>query len=122
MRAFLLIPVAAGLLLTGCGNNSSSTNTPATTNATPNSANGNPATVAPDYLGAAGQAERFSINQIDLAQLKQAIQEFNAAEGRYPKDLQELIPNYLAKIPKVPAGYQISYDAASGQVKVVQQP
>jgi hypothetical protein len=121
MRALLFILVAAGLFLTGCGKSSSSTNQSATSNATPNYANGNPITVVPDYLGAVGQAQKYSISQIDLAQLKQAIQEFNAAEGRYPKNLQELIPNYLAKIPNVPAGYQIAYDATSGNVKVVQQ-
>ena len=123
MRALLSIPVAAGLLLmTGCGNSSSSTNSSATNNANTNVVSGNPLTVAPDYLGAVGKAQNYSIKQIDLAQLTQAIQEFNAAEGRYPKDLQELIPSYIAQIPAVPAGYQIAYDAASGKVKVVQQP
>jgi len=59
--------------------------------------------------------------QIDLAQLNQAIQQFDAAEGRYPKDLQELVPNYLAKILQVPPGYRITYDASTGRVKVVQK-
>jgi len=122
MRALLLIPVLAGLLLTGCGKTSNSTSQSAKTNANPNYANGNPGNAAPNYGGVLGQAQNYSISQIDLAQLNQAIQQFNAAEGRYPKDLQELIPNYLAKIPKVPAGYQITYDATSGKVKVVRQP
>jgi hypothetical protein len=119
MRAYLLIAAAAGLLLTGCGNNSSSTNK--ATNTVPQAASGNSANAGADYLGAAGQAQRYSINQIALAQVKQAIQQYNAAEGHYPKNLQELIPNYLAKIPAQPAGYQLSYDPATGQVKVVQQ-
>jgi len=122
MRAILLILVVAGLFLAGCGNNSNSTGTAATNNAVTNFASGNPVTVVPDYIGVVGQAQKYSIKQIDLAQLNQAIQQFNAAEGRYPNDLQELIPNYLAKIPQVPAGYQISYDPASGKVRVVQQP
>jgi len=121
MRVVLLIPVIAGFLLTGCGNNSSSTNPAATNNAVTNFASGNPATVVPDYIGVVGQAQKYSVKQIDLAQLNQAIQQFNAAEGRYPKDLQELVPNYLAKVPQLPAGYQLSYDAAAGKVKVVQQ-
>ena len=75
--------------------------------------------MVPDYIGVVGQAQKYSVKQIDLAQLNQAIQQFNAAEGRYPNDLQELVPNYLAKIPQVPPGYQISYDATSGKVKVV---
>jgi len=104
-----------GMLLAGCSQSSSSTTKSETTNA---QANGTSTTVTPNYGGVLGQAQNYSINQIDLAQLKQAIQEFNATEGRYPKDLQELIPNYLAKIPQVPAGYQISYDETSGKVTV----
>jgi len=120
MRAILLIPVLAGLFLTGCGNNSSSTSPAATNNSATNFTSGNPVTVVPDYIGVVGQAQKYSVKQIDLAQLNQAIQQFNAAEGRYPKDLQELVPNYLAKIPQVPAGYQINYDATTGKVTVVQ--
>ncbi|MGH7992400.1 MAG: hypothetical protein ACREDQ_02715 [Limisphaerales bacterium] len=121
MRVILLIPVIAGFWLAGCGNNSSSTSPAATNSAATNFTSGNPVTVVPDYIGVVGQAQKYSVKQIDLAQLNQAVQQFNAAEGRYPKDLSELVPNYLAKIPQVPAGYQINYDAASGKVKVVQQ-
>jgi len=112
----------AGLFLTGCGGSSNSPGPAATNSAATNFTSGNPVTVVPDYVGVVGQAQKYSIKQIDLAQLTQAIQQFNAAEGRYPKDLQELIPNYLAQIPQVPAGSQLSYDPASGKVKVVQQP
>jgi len=118
MKAIAIIPVAAALLLTGCGQNSSSSQ--ATTNSAQTSTANGVATT-PDYGGVLGQAQKYSVGQIDLAQLKQAIQQFNAAEGRYPKGLQELVPNYLAKIPTVPSGYQISYDPASGNVKMVQQ-
>lgn len=121
MRAVLLIfTILAGMLLSGCGN-SGSTNQPAATNTATNLASGNPITVVPDYLGAVGNAQKYSVKQIDLAQLNQAIQQFNAAEGRYPNDLQEMVPNYLAKIPQLPPGYQISYDANTGKVKVVQR-
>lgn len=123
MRMLLLIPVVAGVVLTGCSqnSNSSSTSAPATNAAQASHATGNSASATPNYGGVLGQAQNFSINQIDLAQLKQAIQDFNAAEGHYPKDLQKLIPNYLAKMPKTPAGYQINYDPANGTVKVVRQ-
>jgi hypothetical protein len=119
----LLIPVAGAVLLTGCGQSSSSSRaaTSTTNNAQAGSAKANSVNTTPNYGGVLGQAQTFSENQIDLAQLKQAIQEFNAAEGRYPKDLQEMIPNYLAKIPAVPAGYGISYNPANGQVQVVRQ-
>jgi hypothetical protein len=42
-------------------------------------------------------------------------------EGRYPKTLQELTPNYVAKIPDLPAGYKLDYDATKGEVNVVAQ-
>lgn len=121
MRVFLLLfATSAGLFLTGCGDSTTS-NQPAATNTATNFASGNPLTVAPDYVGVVGQAQKYSVKQIDLAQVNQAIQQFNASEGRYPKDLQELVPNYLAKIPQVPPGYQLNYDATTGKVKVVQQ-
>ncbi len=41
-------------------------------------------------------------NVIDVSYINQDIQMFNASEGHYPKDLQELIPNYLAKCPTCP--------------------
>lgn len=105
--------MAAALYLTGCGQSSSSSSS-ATNNAQAVNA-------TPDYGGVLGQAQKYSIGQIDLAQINEAIQQFNAAEGRYPRNLQELIPNYLAKIPQAPPGYRIFYDATTGTVKVVQQ-
>jgi hypothetical protein len=120
MRVFLLIPLAAGLLLTGCSNSSSSAGQSATTNAQSSSTNAISTTATPNYGGVLGQAQKYSMGQIDLAQLEQAIQEYNAAEGRYPKNLQALVPNYLAKIPQTPPGYRITYDASNGKVSVAQ--
>ena len=118
--SFLLLSLAAGLLLAGCGDNNSSKQAQAT-NATPNYNTGNPITAPVDYLGAVAQAKKYSEKQIDLAYLNEAIQQFNAAEGRCPKDLNELMPNYIGKIPQAPYGSKIVYDAASGTVKVVKQ-
>jgi len=122
MRTCLfLIPVAGVLLLTGCGESSSSSKQSTATNATPNYANGNPITVVPDYLGAVGQAQQYSIKQIDWSYLHQAIEQYNAANGHYPKTLQELVPNWIGKIPQAPNGYKIDYDPNTGTVKVVKQ-
>lgn len=121
MRVISLIPVIAGLFLTGCGNNSSSTGSAATNNAVTNFASGNPITVVPDYIGVVGQAQKYSIKQIDLSYLHEAIQQFNAAEGRYPKSLQEMVPNYIGKVPDAPYGSKIEYDPDTGTVKVVPQ-
>jgi hypothetical protein len=121
MRVLLLIPVVAGVLLTGCGKSSSSTEQSATNNATTNYANGNPITAVPDYIGAVGNAQKYAVKQIDLSYLHEAIEQFNVAEGRYPKDLKELVPNYIGKVPEAPYGSKIIYDSNTGTVKVVQQ-
>jgi ABC-type glycerol-3-phosphate transport system substrate-binding protein len=121
----LTVLAAAGLFLTGCGNSNSSKSSSSTANTTTNTKSiydsGNPITVVPDYVGAVMQAKKYSEKQIDLAYLHEDIQEFNAAEGRYPTNLQEMIPNYLGKMPKAPYGYKIVYNPQDGTVKVVKE-
>ena len=74
------------------------------------------------YLGAVVQAQKYSEKQIDLAYVNQAIQQFEAGEGRLPKDLNEMVAmHYLGKIPVAPYGYKIVYDATVGTIKVVKQ-
>ena len=127
MKANWFFAVAAGLLLAGCGQNTSTNSAHGTnavssgTNAEPRYDTGNPLTAAPDYLGAVVQAQQHAEKVIDVAYINQDIQLFNASEGRYPKDLQEMIPNYLAKMPVVPNGYKLFYDTNSYTVKVVKQ-
>ncbi len=115
--------IAAAIFLTGCGNNSNhSTSSTQSTNSSPANATVGNSTPGPgDYLGALGQAQQYSVKKIDTASLTEAIQQFNAAEGRYPKDLQELVPTYLAKIPDAPTGSKLNYDPANGTVAVVKQ-
>jgi hypothetical protein len=110
MKTFLIPLVAAAALLAGCGNDSSK-KTAAPTNEA----------AAGGYLGAVMQAQKYSEKQIDLAYVNEAIQQFNAGEGHYPTNLQEMIPNYLGKMPVAPIGYKINYDATSGTIKVVRQ-
>ena len=75
-----------------------------------------------NYLGAVSQAQKYSEKQIDLAYVNQAIQQFQAGEGRLPKNLAELVQmHYLGKIPEAPFGSKIVYDAAAGVVTVVKQ-
>jgi hypothetical protein len=127
MKMSFIVLVAAGLFLAGCsGSNSGkpaqATNSTATpTNTTPNYNTGNPITAPVDYLGAVVQARKYAVKTIDVSYLNEAIQQFNAQEGRYPKDLNELMPNYIGKIPRAPYGSKIVYDAATGTVKVVKQ-
>ena len=109
------ICVAALGLLAGCGNKSnSSAQGTNTVNVATNGFGG--------YVKSLGEAQKTADKTIDVTSLNQAIQLFNVQEGRYPKDLQELVPNYIPKVPDVPYGYKIVYDATTATVKVVQQP
>ena len=111
----IFISIAAAVLLTGCGGKSGST--PQTTNTVSTATNG-----FGGYVKSLGEAQKVADKTIDVSYINQAIQLFNVQEGRYPKTLQELVPNYVAKIPDAPIGSKIVYDATAGTVKVVQQP
>jgi hypothetical protein len=111
-----LFLAAAAVLVAGCGQGSSSPTQ--ATNAPANAANNNnPA----DYLGALVQAKKTADKTIDVSYLNEALNQFNVQEGHYPKTLQELTPNYVAKIPDLPAGYKLDYNPVKGEVKAVKQ-
>jgi hypothetical protein len=75
-----------------------------------------------DYVGAMGKAQQSAVKTVDTAVVKQAVQLFQAVEGRLPKDLNEVVEKkYLPRIPEAPAGARIDYDPATGEVKVVKQ-
>ena len=114
----MLSLLAAAALLAGCGKKTEAP--PAATNAAaPRYDSGNPLTAPADYVGAVVQAKKYSEKQIDLAYVNQAIQQFQAGEGRLPKSLQELVDeHYLGQVPVPPIGYQIDYDPATGTFKV----
>jgi uncharacterized lipoprotein YajG len=109
----LLIPlVAAMALLAGC--EKASQKTTQAVNAVSNVVD------APlNYVGAVVQAQKHAENVIDVSYINQDIQMFNASEGRYPTSLEELIPNYLGKMPDVPYGYKLVYDTNTYTVKTV---
>jgi hypothetical protein len=105
--------VATATILSGCGDSSK----PGTA---ANSVS-NAVTAPVNYLGAVVQAQKYAEKTIDVAYINQDIQMFNASEGRYPKDLQELIPNYLPKMPAVPKGYKLVYDTNTHTVSAVKE-
>jgi ABC-type glycerol-3-phosphate transport system substrate-binding protein len=116
MKTFscLFLAIVAAMFLAGCGKNSKSSQA---YNAVSNVVD------APlNYVGAVVQAKKYSENVIDVSYINQDIQMFNASEGHYPKDLQEMVPEYLAKIPVVPLGYQLVYDTNTWTVKTVRLP
>jgi len=123
MKPSFLILIAAALLLAGCGKNSAGSRPQAntTSQATNTTDSANPAAPAGGYLGSLMQADKYATKTIDVSYLNQAVQLFNTQEGHLPKDLDELVPNYVAKIPDAPYGSKIVYDPATGTVTVVKQ-
>ncbi len=113
MKIPLLILATATAFLSGCGD-SSKPGTAANTVS-------NVVTTPGQYLGAVVQAKKYSEKVIDVSYINQAIQMFQVSEGRLPKDLQELVPNYIGKIPEAPFGSKIVYDATAGTAKMVKQ-
>jgi hypothetical protein len=119
-KSFILFPLVAGLCcLSACkksGGGDGSTNAPAT------NTSGNPITAPVDYLGAVGKAKQSSERTLTTLGINQAIQTFYGQEGRYPKDLNELVSrNYLSQLPKPPTGTKFDYNPQTGQVKAVPQ-
>jgi hypothetical protein len=114
--SWFVVPIIC--LCAGCGDSSS--NTPPATN-TP-AAGSSPLTAPVDYLGAIGKGQQTAVKTVDTASLNQAIQLFQVEEGRYPKDLNELVEKkYIPKAPAPPYGMKIVYEPTTGQVKIVRQ-
>jgi hypothetical protein len=67
------------------------------------------------------RADKSAVKTIDVSYLNRAVQLFNTQEGRLPEDLNELVPNYVGKLPETPYGTKLDYDPNTGQVKVVNQ-
>jgi hypothetical protein len=108
-RCLIAFAGATVLALSGCTGGSNNAGPSAQTNTAAN--NSSPVV----------QPEVYAQQKTEMASLNQAVQQYKAAEGRYPKTLHELVPTYLAKIPPAPAGCKINYDPNSGVVSVARQ-
>jgi hypothetical protein len=105
MKATPVLFLSAVIFCAGCGDNKS-----------------NPVTAPVDYVGTAAKQEQKAIKTVDTTALNQAVQLFNVQEGRFPKDLNELVEKkYIGKLPDAPVGMKLSYDATTGQVTVVKE-
>lgn len=114
MKIPVYLSMLAVTFLAGCGNDSSK---PAQT-----SSGGSPLDTRGDYLSTLAKGQISAVKTVDTAALNQAVQMFNVQEGRFPKDLDELVKSKLiGEIPAAPAGMKIVYDSTTGQVKVVNQ-
>jgi hypothetical protein len=58
-------------------------------------------------LARANEAIQFRIGEANAPRIIAACEEFHAANGRFPKTLDELVPRYLPSIP--PAKYCLDY-------------
>lgn len=117
MKSFLFVSLVSGLLLVGCGDGSTKSGS-----AGGESSGGSLVTAPVDYLNTAANAQHKAVKEVDTVAIKSAIDMFNVQEGRYPKDLNELVAKqYIPKIPEVPYGMKIDYDAVAGAVKIVKQ-
>ena len=118
MKSSLMLGAVLGLVLVGCGDSS---NKPAT-NSTNTPTGGNVLTAPVDYLNSAAKGQQSAVKTVDVTSLNKALDLFNVQEGRFPKDLNELVAKkYIPEIPTPPFGTKIEYDANAGTVKVVKQ-
>jgi hypothetical protein len=110
---------AIAVSLTACGKKPSQENAGDAAKSS-SSSSGNPVTAPVDYLGSVGGAKKRMEGSIGVSSMTQAIQQFQIAEGRFPKDLNELVgKGYLAQIPKAPYNMRYQYNHSSGEVTVV---
>ena len=115
MHKTVLFLALAGLAWAGCKKEA-----PAPKPA--NTVGENPITAPVDYLGAVSKAKQSAVKTLSTVSLDQAVKMFFGQEGRYPKSLDELVSSgTLDKLPAAPQGMKFSYDASTGQVKVVPQ-
>ena len=119
MKMPLFVCLLAGVVA-GCSDSSKKSEPAAKTNAPTES--GSLLTAPVDYLNSAAKAQQSAVKTVDVTSLNKALELFNVQEGRFPKDLNELVEKkFIPEIPKPPFGTKIEYDANAGTVKVVKE-
>jgi hypothetical protein len=110
----ILALITAAALGAGCNDAAQ----PAGNKTTPESS-GNPATAPADYLKSAADSQKRAVKTIDKTAINKAIETFYVQEGRFPKDLYELVEKgFMKKIPEPPFGMELRYDTNSGIVTI----
>ena len=105
--------MVAAVTFVGCGSKSDEPSKSSTSG-------GNPVTAPVDYLGAVAKAKKTAEKTVEGSMLTQAVQLFQAQEGRFPTSLDELVKKqYINKLPPPPYGMAYDYNPATGEVKVV---
>ncbi len=127
MTTKLLLLLFISATLVGCGSKgaatASGTNSVPATNAASEPAkrnDGNPLMAPVNYLGAVAAAKSAAERSIDTSSLTHEIQLFYAQEGRYPRDLNELVTeNYIPSLPKPPYHSRYLYNPGTGEIRTV---
>lgn len=75
-----------------------------------------------DYLKNLTHAQQHATKTVDLAAINKAVETFYVAEGRFPKNLLELVErDYLPMLPELPGGAQWHYNATNGVVSIARE-
>ncbi|HXJ74127.1 MAG TPA: hypothetical protein VNM37_14805 [Candidatus Dormibacteraeota bacterium] len=82
---------------------------------------GNPLTAPVDYISSAAKAQQSAAKTVTGVGLDKTIQLFYGQEGRFPKDLNELVPGYINAVPPPPRNMKYDYDPKTGVLKIVPQ-
>jgi hypothetical protein len=124
------IALAAALAFTSCSKSSEAPATPPTQqektramlNSIEKNTNDSVVSAPAGYLGTMVKSKQSAVKTIDVSALNSALEQFNVGEGRFPKDLVELVSKgYITKIPAAPIGMKLVYDANAGVVKAVNE-
>ena len=117
-RSGVIVSLIGAVWVAGCGPSDSTAD--AARAAKPAS---NPLAAPVDYLGATAAGKKTAERAAHLAPVVAALQQFHAAEDRYPTRLQELVQaGFLARVPEAPAGQALSYNPNDGSVRWVTLP
>ena len=116
MQVHPLLIVALAVALSACNNDPKPKAEP---KQEPQKLGENPIAAPLDYIAAIGKARKATLGRLDQAKLIDAIQKFEASEGRAPKDLSELVPNFITAIPPAPAGMKLEYQPADASFMLV---
>jgi len=112
MKATFLSSVLALGLLAGCNERTSPPEKNSTTDNPPRT----------DYLSTTATAKQRATKTLDAVSLNKAIEAFYVSEGRFPKDLLELVElSYLPSLPNVPTGMSWEYDTNTGIASITKE-
>ena len=112
MKLTLALMPLLGVLLAGCGQ---SPDAPAKSD----SAATNSIAGLADYLKSAAKSQKSAIKVVDTTALNKALELFYVQEGRFPKELNELVEKkFIPAIPPAPVGMKITYDDKAGIVQL----